>query len=63
MVGKSSKKKRRSRVVVDEDPEDFINDEEEEEESECEYVVEKILKKRVVKGKVEYFLKWEGYDE
>jgi hypothetical protein len=28
-----------------------------------EYVVEKILDKRVVNGVVQYFLKWEGYDE
>jgi hypothetical protein len=28
-----------------------------------EYVVEKILKKRIKGGKVEYFLKWKNYDE
>eukprot|EP00771_Trimastix_marina_P000942 gnl/Trimastix_PCT/1978.p1 GENE.gnl/Trimastix_PCT/1978~~gnl/Trimastix_PCT/1978.p1 ORF type:complete len:268 (-),score=97.75 gnl/Trimastix_PCT/1978:91-894(-) len=34
-----------------------------EEDDEEEYVVEAIIKKRVIKGKVEYRLKWEGYPE
>jgi hypothetical protein len=28
-----------------------------------EYVVEKIMNKKLVKGKVQYFVKWEGYPE
>ncbi|XP_016656170.1 chromobox protein homolog 1-like [Acyrthosiphon pisum] len=32
-------------------------------EQEDEYIVEKILDKRVIKNKVEYFLKWNGYDD
>ncbi|XP_070494353.1 chromobox protein homolog 3-like [Chironomus tepperi] len=32
-------------------------------ELEDEYIVEKLLKKRVRNGKVEYFLKWKGYPD
>lgn len=32
-------------------------------EEEEEYVVEKICDRKVVKGKVQYYLKWKGYDE
>jgi len=44
------------------DPEDSpdVNDEEEED---AEYIVEKILNKRIRGGKIEYFLKWKGYPE
>ena len=37
--------------------------EEEEESFEEEYEVEKVIKKRMRKGKPEYFVKWKNYDE
>ena len=30
-------------------------------DTEPDYVVEKVVDKRVVKGKVQYYLKWKGY--
>merc|ERR1712080_35037 len=41
-----------------------VEEEEKEEEEEEEYIVEKILNHRFTKkGKLEYFLKWKGFDD
>lgn len=47
----------------DERPKKKVSDDEEEEEEGETYTVEKILKKRIRNGKIEYFLKWQGYSD
>jgi len=43
--------------MVKDEPEEMLSN------AEDEYVVERILKKRIKNGKVEYFLKWQGFGE
>lgn len=59
-MGRTNKSKNKDQQVMsDSNPSGSDAGSEEEED----YVVEKIIDRRVKGGKVEYFLKWKGYDE
>ena len=58
---RNSSKKAKMNDWIDDD--EMFDQEATEESTESVFEVEKILDKRIVKGKTEYFLKWKGYDD
>ncbi|CAB4385848.1 unnamed protein product [Rhizophagus irregularis] len=63
MVYRKNRKKSNIQMDIDDVSEEEYIEEKENSDSEDEYVVEKIIDHRKIKGVTQYYLKWKGYPE